>query len=888
MTADIAAKSPGPAATAAEALRLVGNNPSRAIELADQLISDSMSREDPITASTAWRARALAHRELRKLDTALSDIHEAIRLAEQAGSRQAAAEAQMSLVSVHAERGEMRAALRASERAAAGLRGLPAARMRVQRGAMLCRLGQFTEAMDEFRAALPVLRRGGDQLWEARALENRGNARAYQGELRDADADLRRAESLFLHTGHHLYAADSVWNRGFVAARFGDVPLALTHFDTAEARYAEQGVPAPEIYLDRCDVLLSVGLHAEALASAENALEATAGSNRSSLAAEAHLSLAQAALAGGDRERARSAAREAVEMFQAQDRESWATVARYVLLRCEDDTTPGSEEALRDALETADELARAGWAVQELDARIIAARIALRRGDTVRGRYQLEQASHAKRTGPMEVRTRAWHAEALLRLAGGDRTGAEHALRAGIRALDQHRATLGATELRVHTAVHGEELAKLGLQLALADGAPVKVLRWIERWRAGALRWRPVRPPDDSVLADLLAELRRITAREEQQRLNGQQPSSLRRERQAVERQVLTRTRRSIGSTVRLAASAMAISPEALSGALGDRSLVEYLAFNGQLLAVTVRQGRVRLHELGAAAAAKQALAEIRFALRNVAAGPNTAAKVAARELLEKQARQLDSQLLAPVLDAVGDSELVLVPSTTLHDVPWALLPSCAGRAVSVVPSATLWARANELPATVPDGRVTLVGGPGLANGYDEVHALAGSYPSARLVAAEDATAANVLLALDGATVAHIAAHGTVRADNPFFSALQVFDGPLTVFDLERLAAPPALVVLPACQSGVTVARPGDEILGLSAALLALGSRALVATVAPVPDHGTQQLMMLLHERLRAGEPPAQALAAAQHAVRDSEDHDTFAAAAAFTCYGAS
>ena len=525
--------------------------------------------------------------------------------------------------------------------------------------------------------------------------------------------------------------------------------------------------------------------------------------------------------------------------------------------------------------------------MQELDARIIAARIALRRGDTARGRHQLELASQAKRTGPMEVRTRAWHAEALLRLAGGDRTGAEHALRAGIRALDQHRATLGATELRVHTAVHGEELAKLGLQLALADGAPVKVLRWIERWRAGALRWRPVRPPDDTVLADLLAELRRITAREEQKRLNGQQAHELRRERQGVERQVLTRTRRSIGSTVRMAASALATTPESLAGSLGERALVEYLAFNGQLLAVTVYRNRVRLHELGQAASAKRSLAEIRFALRSAATGSNDAARLAARDLLHSQAEQLDAQLLRPMIDAVGDAELVLVPSTTLRDVPWALLPSCAGRPVSVVPSATLWTKAHAVAASTADGRIALVGGPGLANGYEEVRALARSYPAARLVEGAEATAANVLEALDGAAVAHIAAHGTVRADNPFFSALQVFDGPLTVFDLERLAAPPALVVLPACQSGVTVARPGDEVLGLSAALLALGSRALLATVAPVADHGTKELMLLLHERLRAGEPPAHALAAAQYAMRDSPDHDAFAAAAAFTCYGA-
>ncbi|MDQ1659854.1 MAG: hypothetical protein QOD41_4937 [Cryptosporangiaceae bacterium] len=883
MTAEIAASPGSPAAVAAEALRLVGSNPSRAIALADEVIA--AAGEHPLAASAAWRARGIAHRELHQLDAALEDMGHAIRCAEVAESRQAIAEAQMTLVSVHAERGEMRQALAVSEHAAAGLRGAPAARMRVQRGAMLCRLGQFTEAMDEFRAALPVLKRAGDEVWEARTLENRGNARAYLGELREADADLRRAETLFLGTGHQLYAADAVWNRGFVAARFGDVPLALTHFDTAEARYAEQGVPAPEILLDRCDVLLSAGLHAEALSSAESALE-TAGSTRTSLEAEAYLALAQAALAAGDRPRAREAAREAVEMFTAQDRQSWATVARYVLLRCED-TTAATEEALREALSTADDLAKAGWLVQELDARIIAARIALRRGDTVRGRYQLEQASGAKRTGPMEVRTRAWHAEALLRLAGGDRSGAERALRAGLRALDQHRATLGATELRVHAAVHGEELAKLGLQLALADGAPVKVLRWVERWRAGALRYRPVRPPDDSVLADLLAELRRISAREEQKRLNGQQPQGLRKERLAIEREVQTRVRHAIGDRARLGASSMAISPEVLASSLGARALVEFLAFSGQLMAVTVHRGRVRLHELGSAAAAQQVLAEIRFALRTVAVGATDAIRSAARTLLERQARNLDARLLGPVIAALGDAELVLVPSTTLHDVPWALLPSCTGRPVSVVPSATLWDRANAAPGPIPGGRVTLVGGPGLANGYEEVRALAASYPTATLVANGDATVAGVVTALDGASVAHIAAHGTVRADNPFFSALQMHDGPLTVFDLERLAAPPALVVLPACQSGVTVARPGDEILGLSAALLALGTRSLLATVAPVPDHGTMELMLALHERLRAGEAPAYALAAAQKAVLSSADPDTFAAAAAFTCFGA-
>jgi tetratricopeptide (TPR) repeat protein len=339
-------------ATAAEALRLVGDDPARAVRVADVLIRGTL---EPLTVSAAWRARGLAHRELGELDIALTDLWESVRIAdavEPAGpARQAAGEARMSLVSVLAERGEMGAALDESDRALGLLSGLPAARMRVQRGTFYGRVGRFADAIAEYERALPVLRRDGDQLWEARVLNNVSIARAYRGEFAGAAADLRRAEELFLAVGQPLDAADACWNRGFVAARLGDVPLALTHFDTAEARFAAHGVPVPEIFLGRCEVLLSVGLHAEALANAERALDATAGT-RSSLWAEAHLALAQAALAVGDHGRARTAAGQAVDLFEQQQRPPWATVARYVQLRCAEDEGEVSATAVLAAIST--------------------------------------------------------------------------------------------------------------------------------------------------------------------------------------------------------------------------------------------------------------------------------------------------------------------------------------------------------------------------------------------------------------------------------------------------------------------------------------------------------------------------------------------------------
>jgi CHAT domain-containing protein len=132
----------------------------------------------------------------------------------------------------------------------------------------------------------------------------------------------------------------------------------------------------------------------------------------------------------------------------------------------------------------------------------------------------------------------------------------------------------------------------------------------------------------------------------------------------------------------------------------------------------------------------------------------------------------------------------------------------------------------------------------------------------------------------------HLAAHGTVRADNPLFSSLLLADGPFTVYELERLAVMPHHVVLAACDAGQSHVVGGGEVLGFGAALMGGGTARLVAPVVSVPDAATVPLMLAYHEGLRAGRAPADALAAAQ--VRfGATDPAEWAAAAAFICLGA-
>jgi CHAT domain-containing protein len=124
------------------------------------------------------------------------------------------------------------------------------------------------------------------------------------------------------------------------------------------------------------------------------------------------------------------------------------------------------------------------------------------------------------------------------------------------------------------------------------------------------------------------------------------------------------------------------------------------------------------------------------------------------------------------------------------------------------------------------------------------------------------------------------------RADNPMFSHLRLADGPLTVYDLERLARPPTTVVMSACDSGLSAVQPGEELMGLAAALLGLGTVSVLGSVLPAQDEAALALMTDLHRRLSAGSGLAAALAAAQAAAGDQLDERT-ATAAAFVCFGA-
>jgi CHAT domain-containing protein len=168
------------------------------------------------------------------------------------------------------------------------------------------------------------------------------------------------------------------------------------------------------------------------------------------------------------------------------------------------------------------------------------------------------------------------------------------------------------------------------------------------------------------------------------------------------------------------------------------------------------------------------------------------------------------------------------------------------------------------------------------------------------------ATEAALRASIPGQSIVHLATHGYVRRDLPGLGAVKAHrpsdvrllagydpmalsglalaganlghgggddDGLLTAIEaswLDLSSGP--LVVLSACDTARGDVYGGEGVLGLVRGFRAAGARAVVASLWPVDDRATSELMdRFYHHLLERGLPPASALREAALALRDLE-----------------
>jgi hypothetical protein len=819
-------------AAAEDLLRLALAEPAEAEARAEEIAS---VHDDPWTMSVVRQARGIVLRDRGRSSEAVSELRSARELARRSGDSDRLADVRATLGSALALDGRTRPGMAELDRAVDGATDRQVrARCLMRRGYVLSMvMGRHREALADLRTALRGVRALGDRVWEARTLNNMSLLHLDVGEVVKAELALDDARRIFEAEGQNVEAVAVLHNQGSLAFYRGDLPRALRLYDEAGVAYARWGEPPVELVEDQCQALLAAGLPDEACAVAtEQLANAQLGPvNR----AELQLHLALGELARGDAFAALAAARSARGSFRRQGRDVAAARAELVVLSAR--RRAGATGAALS--EAAAQLARSLEEARSEDAPVawlLAGRAA---ADAGRDASELWAAAARYRRHPSGlVRASAWLAEALDRDRRGEVRGVWHACRRGLDALDDHRATLGSTELRALASARGDELAHLALSRAVDTGSREQ-LWWSERWRATALAAPAARAPKDRALAGLFAALRANDRKLAEARDDDEPRKQLERERARLEKAIQHR-RRLVRGGGNGAPVRTGLDVPRLVDEVGVATFVELFEVDGVLHSVVVSGGRVRAQIVGTAAEAAEAVAAARFVLRQAARGrPVRLAEIGTR---------LEGSLLGPAAARLGSGPVVVSPTASLHAVPWGLLPVLAGVPVTVVPTAAAWLRARSQRARGSD-RV-LVAGPGLVSGGAEVPMVAAGHPDAVVLRNGTATVDGCLRAMDGAALVHVAAHGRLRADNPMFSALELDDGPLTVHDFERLGRAPHRFVLSACDSGVMVPVGANELLGLATALMSIGTAGILSSVGPVNDEATVDLMVEVHREL--------------------------------------
>jgi tetratricopeptide (TPR) repeat protein len=837
-------------------LALALSRPSEALAAAREQLARHPS---PAQAAVAHQAIGVVFKDFGDIRAAIGEFKSARRFARQSGDLDRESDILASLANALVQDGQTRRGLSVLDTLLEHSRGVPAGRILIRRVGALWVLGRHTEALRDARTAVSLLSGAGDPIWEARALHWRAAAYFAVGDVDRADRDYARVEALWAECGQELEYASARHERAVAAYARGDLPTALAHLDQAQTLFDQLGVFEAEVTVNKCTVLLAAGLARDALREVDAAIariERDRGSTRKH--AELLYSSALAAAATGDFDLAQRRSAEALRLFRRQQRLWWAARAELVQLLCrsadEEDHPATLLQAARRVTARLDELD----AARAVEAHLLTGRLALARGRREEAGRHLETAARARHRGQPGTRGTGWLARATWCEAEERWRGMLAACDRGLDLLDLHLRTLGATELRTLATARGAELAAMVLRHAVRRGDARLFLEWSERLRATVLRITPVLPPPDADLVADLAALRNVVTRLDSARDSRTAAPALERERRRLEAAVRQRV---LHTPTVAPGHAEPFLVADLLDELGLTDLLELTDVDGELYAVVVTAGRLLLRHVGPTKAAVRALDHALFALRREGSGRGTY-----RLDLAEIGLRLQQSLLGESPRLLRDGPVIVVPTGRLQAVPWGLMPSLRERATAVAPSACAWLRARR--ADPPEEhKVVLIGGPRLATGDAEIRHLAARYPDAVVLAEGNAVAERVMAAMDGAWLVHVAAHGTFRADSPLFSAIELDDGPLTVYDLERLKQAPHRVVLGSCSSGIGVAAGADELLGLVSALISMGSAGVVASVVPVNDAATVPVMIALHDHLRRKSGLAEALTSARHAA---------------------
>jgi CHAT domain-containing protein/Tfp pilus assembly protein PilF len=772
--------------------------------------------------------------------------------------------------------------------------------------------GDFVLAERRYRDALAAWRREGLEVEAAAALHGLGQLELRRGDYPTAQGLLDEAISIYQRTG---LAAQAVAVRRDLAgalAGMGDLQAARDELSQAQAAAEEHGLPAGirgNVSLSRADLATILNDHPEAerLYRESSRLYRQAGDAVGQ--AEADQGLGRLLLERGDYRRARALLVSALRAQRSAGNRRAAGVTQLSLgdVAAEQGDTATARRAYQGARAEFEAL---GDVVANAAARGALAELDLDAGESavaVAGYRQALALVEDRRAPDVTWRLRDGLARALIEL--GQPAQAARELRLAIQAVEGTGQTFRAGARRSQFLSDKWEVYSRLARVEVSRKHPDSAFEASEQLRAREMlellgRGRIASPDPDDGLAIREQDLRRRIGELSAAVAQGVAVASPVRgpgipatDAAALEalagaqeayQELLVEMRERAPLAAALVTPATA-SWRDVSGRLDTgEAMVEYLVGEAETLAFVIRRDTLAVVPLGIGRRALSRLVEFaRGTLEPPGVDrPDT--------LWRGPLHQLHEHLVAPVEEAGlldGVARLVLVPHGELHYLPFAALMEAGPRSrflvqryeLTTTPSASVWlalGRRHRQPgsgvlAMAPEDRVL----PETKREVGVVARFAGR--EGEVLIGGSASEARFRREAPDQRIIHLATNGVFNRHNPLFSHVLLApgageDGRLEVHEVFGLRLRADLVVLSACQTGLGsgVAAdipPGDDWVGLTRAFLSAGAGEVIATLWPVDDRGTAELMAAFYGRFGEGRDAVTALASAQREMLASQ-----------------
>jgi len=800
-------------------------------------------------------------------------------------------------------------ALAANRRAG---RDEPAAVNLINLGNLASLEGDYPQAAARYREALALYRASGNRVKAATALHDLGLLDLQRGDYRVALSTLTQALAVYHETGPLIEMIAVRRDIAAAHAAMGNLQGALIQLGDAE-RLAATGRAGPEVLaqlaLARADLAVEFNTFPEAERQYGRAeqLFRKAGDGRGVGDAERGLGLlvlvrddyprAQARLALALRTEEvlgdpRAAAQTRLLLGYAQAHRGDTAAARGTLTR--------ALAALRDLGDAGGEAAALGT-LGELDKQEgfpLAAESSYRRG--------------LERLGAGPALTISWQLHAGLADAlrsRGARDEAARELQAAVRDIERVSGTLPLEERRaafladkwdVYTQLALVEVGQGRIDAAFEASERLRARQLLDVLARSRITEAGARPVDSALATreeDLRRQINRLTRQLEGQGaagagLRGPLPpeaasgavrEALARAQEAYAG-LLLQMREARSEYAALVTGEIAPVRQVMKTLAPDEAFLEYLVSDSTSLVFVVTNDTVAAIELGVA---RHELATLVDFSRGMLTRPG---RESARGLWRAPLRRLYRHLIEPVEASgllAGKRGLLIAPHAELHYAPFAALLGAPGPdeyliqryRLTHVPSGSLWVRLQARDRSAASGVLALA---------PRVEALPGSAAEVAAIGRLYGTRAHVLIgqraskralrdAAPDQAIIHLATYGVLNKDNPLFSFVELMpqggdDGRLEVHEVFGLRLHSQLVVLSACQTALGAGAladvpAGDDWVGLVQAFLSAGASNVLATLWPVEDRATADLMTQFYTVLRAGRPEPEALAEAQRAT---------------------